>query len=287
MATLRTRPYTTWNIHFVEFYRIFFCYRSMFVWFFYKILSKLPRLRVSWKVINSKIEQGVVIKFLIDSGEKPARIFLKLKKVFRNECASKARVFKWGCRFKEGRRSVYDDEWAGMSVTVTTYVNVNCLRPLLTTDRRHYLTTRMFSVELGINCETIHQLLHNKLHMRKLCVKLVPNAPAHSSFVILEYLEEKYIPTLPHPPYNSPDLAPCDFFLFTKLKSVLKGTRFDDLEEIKANMTHVLKALTLSDFKSGLKAWERWWNKCVIFGEGGLLWGYWGLVCEKLLNSIF
>jgi hypothetical protein len=29
---------------------------------------------------------------------------------------------------------------------------------------------------------------------------------------------------LEHPPY-SPDLAPCDFFLFPKIKSALKGVR--------------------------------------------------------------
>ncbi len=60
--------------------------------------------------MDSKIEQRVVIKFLIDLGEKMAKIFLKLKKAFCNECVSKARVFEWDCRFKEGRRSVYNDE---------------------------------------------------------------------------------------------------------------------------------------------------------------------------------
>ncbi len=158
----------------------------------------------------------------------------------------------YGARwFKEGRRSVYDDEQPGAPIMVTTNANVN--RALLTTN--HRLTTRMFLVELGINCETIRQLLH-KLHIRKLCTKLVLNAPAHSPLVVCEYLVEKNIPTLPHPPCSL-DLAPCEFFLFTKLKSVLKGTRFDDLEEIKANTAHVLKALTSSDFTSCLKAWER------------------------------
>jgi hypothetical protein len=38
---------------------------------------------------------------------------------------------------------------------------------------------------------------------------------------------------IPHPPY-SPDLAPCDFFLFTKLKLKLKGRQVDTIEEIQA-----------------------------------------------------
>ncbi len=195
--------------------------------------------------------------------------------MFCDECASRAYVFECAHRFKEGRRFVYDDERLGEPVTVTTNANFNRLRVLLTTD--NCLTTRMLSVELGINCETIRQLLHDKLHMRKLCTKLVPNAPAHSSLAVREYLAEKNIPTLPHSPYSS-DLTPCNFFLFTKLKLVLKGMRFDDSEEIEANTTHVLKALTSSNFKSCLKEWERRWNKCVI------LWGWGGETTVRVLR---
>jgi hypothetical protein len=39
---------------------------------------------------------------------------------------------------------------------------------------------------------------------------------------------------MPHPPY-SPDLAPADFFLFCKLKTNLKGRRFQTKEEIQEN----------------------------------------------------
>jgi len=42
-----------------------------------------------------------------------------------------------------------------------------------------------------------------------------------------------------HPPY-SPDLAPCDFFLFPKMKLKLKGRRFDTTEEIQAESQRVL-----------------------------------------------
>jgi hypothetical protein len=43
----------------------------------------------------------------------------------------------------------------------------------------------------------------------------------------------------PHPPY-SPDLAPCDFFLFPKIKLKLKGRGFDTTEEIRAESQRVL-----------------------------------------------
>ena len=42
------------------------------------------------------------------------------------------------------------------------------------------------------------------------------------------------------PPPHSPDLAPCDFFLFPKMKLQLKGHRFDTTEEIHAEMQEVI-----------------------------------------------
>jgi hypothetical protein len=44
---------------------------------------------------------------------------------------------------------------------------------------------------------------------------------------------------IPHLPY-SPDLAPCDFFLFPKMKLKVKGRRFDTIEEIQAESQRVL-----------------------------------------------
>ena len=42
-------------------------------------------------------------------------------------------------------------------------------------------------------------------------------------------------------PY-SPDLVPCDFWLFLKLKSPLKGKRFQTIDEIQEHMREQLMA---------------------------------------------
>jgi len=52
------------------------------------------------------------------------------------------------------------------------------------------------------------------------------------SLLIRDFLTKHCTSLIPQPPY-SPDLAPVDFFLFTKLKSVLKGWWFESIEEIK------------------------------------------------------
>jgi hypothetical protein len=48
---------------------------------------------------------------------------------------------------------------------------------------------------------------------------------------------------IPHPSYYL-DLAPCDFFLFPKMKLKLKGRRFDTTEEIQAETQRMLDTLT-------------------------------------------
>ena len=50
------------------------------------------------------------------------------------------------------------------------------------------------------------------------------NSPAHAALSMKQLLVSKEI-TLHHPPY-SPDLAPCNFFLFRKLTGILKRTHF-------------------------------------------------------------
>jgi hypothetical protein len=51
------------------------------------------------------------------------------------------------------------------------------------------------------------------------------NVPAHSALAMKQFLADKCIPVLKHTHY-SVDLAPCDSYLFPKMKSVLKGLIF-------------------------------------------------------------
>ena len=46
------------------------------------------------------------------------------------------------------------------------------------------------------------------------------NAPSHRSLLVKQYLAKHGVTTLEHPPY-SPDLAPCDFYLFPRIKNAI------------------------------------------------------------------
>ena len=53
--------------------------------------------------------------------------------------------------------------------------------------------------------------------------------------------------TVPQPPYSL-DLAPCDFWLFPKLKEKLRGCRYETIEEMSEAVTKVIDTPTQEDF---------------------------------------
>ena len=68
------------------------------------------------------------------------------------------------------------------------------------------------------------------------------------------------IKTVLQSPY-SPDLAPCDFWLFPKLR----GCRYETIEEMKGAVTKVIDTLTEENFHGTLqKLVERY--KCIAAG---------------------
>jgi len=79
---------------------------------------------------------------------------------------------------------------------------------------------------------------------------------------VREFLATKQITVLEHPAY-SPDLAPNDFFLFPKVKEILKGRHFDDIDDIKNNTTAALKAIPQNQFQNWFEGWTRRWHRCI------------------------
>jgi len=88
------------------------------------------------------------------------------------------------------------------------------------------------------------------------------SAPAHTALSVREFLATKQITVLEHPAY-SPDLASNDFFLFPKIKEILKGRHFDDIDDIRCNTTAALKATPQNQFQNCFERWTRCWHRCV------------------------
>ena len=69
------------------------------------------------------------------------------------------------------------------------------------------------------------------------------------------------IKIVPHPPY-SPDLAPCDFWLFPKLR----GCCYVTIEDMKEAVTKVIDTLTQEDFHGAFQKLLERYNKCIAAG---------------------
>ena len=84
------------------------------------------------------------------------------------------------------------------------------------------------------------------------------NAPVHNSILVTDYLTKMGIKTVPQPPY-SPDLAPCDFWLFPKLR----GCGYETIEEMKEAVMNVIDTLTQEDFHEVFQKLLERYNKCI------------------------
>jgi hypothetical protein len=58
------------------------------------------------------------------------------------------------------------------------------------------------------------------------------------------------------------DLAPADFWLFPKLKSVLKGERFLGVGDIKSSVKKMLTDIPVQDLKKCFEQWPKHWEHC-------------------------
>ena len=75
------------------------------------------------------------------------------------------------------------------------------------------------------------------------------------------------IKTVQKPPY-SPNLAPCDFCLLSKLT----GSRYETVEEMKEAVTKVIDTLTQKDFHGAIQKLLKWYNKCIAAGGDYFEW---------------
>lgn len=88
------------------------------------------------------------------------------------------------------------------------------------------------------------------------------NAPVHTAAVAKGAIVKCGFQELSHPPY-SPDLAPSDYFLFSKLKSDLRGRKFTSDNEVKAAVYAHFEEKTSDYYFNGLKMLISRSEKCI------------------------
>jgi histone-lysine N-methyltransferase SETMAR len=88
------------------------------------------------------------------------------------------------------------------------------------------------------------------------------NASAHTANRTLDFLETNKVRLLTHPPY-SPDLAPCDFFLFPYIKNLLRGTLFNTPNDAVDAYMDALKDVPKESWKKCFENWFKRMKLCI------------------------
>ena len=212
----------------------------------------------SWRISKMQsgrqdtLEERYAIKFCFKLGKNDAReTYGMLQTAFRPSWINRASVFEWHKRVKEGGKSMRDDERYWRSKGVNTpeligqrvWVRVTMLRFL-----------REFRKRFRRKRPALFKSAQWHFHQ--------DNAPVHNSILVTDYLTKMGIKTVPQPPYR-PDLSPCDFWLFPKLR----GWRYETIEETK-----VIDTLTQEDFHMAFQkllerynSRRRWLRKGIWF----------------------
>ncbi|XP_007461763.1 PREDICTED: putative uncharacterized protein FLJ37770-like [Lipotes vexillifer] len=117
------------------------------------------------------LEQRISIKFCVKLNKSASETHHLLKEAYGDEVMSRARVFDWHKRFKEGREDIRDDARSGRPVTHRTDENIQKVKDLVCSNRQ--LTVRMMAEELNLDKETVRLILKENLNMRKVSAKVI------------------------------------------------------------------------------------------------------------------
>ena len=91
--------------------------------------------------------------------------------VYGKECMSRTRVFEWHKQFREGRTDVEDDERSRRPTISKTTNNIRESEKIVREDCR--LSIRLIAERMSIDKETVWQVLHDNLHVTKVCAQVV------------------------------------------------------------------------------------------------------------------
>ena len=88
------------------------------------------------------------------------------------------------------------------------------------------------------------------------------NASSHKCEIIRSFLASEKVKVLNQPPY-SPDLSPCDFFLFPRLKKMLSGNKYASRSSLGSAIYQWLQQIPKEDYLSAFRDWVKRLQKCV------------------------
>ncbi|XP_048243687.1 histone-lysine N-methyltransferase SETMAR-like [Haliotis rufescens] len=119
-----------------------------------------------------KSEYRAVIKFLVLEAQSAKQVEERLTAVYGESSPSSATIKRWVKEFQRGRQSLEDDARSGRPSTSTSPENIDTVHTLVMENRR--ITLHELEETTGLSYGSIHNIIHGKLHMSKVCARWVP-----------------------------------------------------------------------------------------------------------------
>ena len=204
----------------------------------------------SWwisRMQSDTLEERYAIKFCFKLGQNATETYGMRQTAFWPSCMNRESVFEWHKRLKGSRESVRDDEMCGRSKEVNSWLAKRLGLALLCWGfkgvQEEIPSEEASTLQIGSVAFPSGQYTNLQLH------------PCHRLF------DHLGIKTVPHSPY-SPDLTPCDFWLFPHLR----GCHYETIEEIKEAVTKVTSTLTQEEFPGAFQKLLERYNSWIAVG---------------------
>ena len=118
------------------------------------------------------IEIRSVIRFLNARNVSPAEIHQQLVDVYGVTVLSRKQVYFWCNEFNAGRTNVVDEQRSGRASSSATEENIGKIDDFIRQDR--WVKIRQIANAVGISKSSVHEIVHDTLHYRKVCARWVP-----------------------------------------------------------------------------------------------------------------
>ncbi|XP_049305487.1 protein GVQW3-like [Bactrocera dorsalis] len=175
-----------------------------------------------------------------------------MKQVYGDDFLFRSSMHEWFQRFQRGREDINDDQHVCQSKSVITGNSIETVREFIKNQPKSSL--KFMEMELNISKTSIYRILTEHLGLRKVCARFVPHKLTDDQKLLRiqhskdDYLTKNHILTINHSPY-SPDMAPCDFFLFGKMHLLMKGKRYAVVEAIQKACAGILADVPVNELK--------------------------------------
>ena len=140
-------------------------------------------------------------------------------------------------------------------IMVTMFFNGNSLLCLDLLPKKNKFNQQYFIdyiiPEIQLNTDEIEDepnLKNMKIHM--------DNCKIHKGKLITQKLNDLKVKSIPHPPY-SPDISPCDFWLFGRVKKYLEDKEIKDDFQLKTQILSCWESITFEELQNVFKEWMK------------------------------